>query len=621
MCGINGYCGFNDKQKATAVIRQMNTALQHRGPDALQHTVTNDVALGHARLSIIDLSSFANQPMPDASGRYTIIFNGEIYNYQELKKELGHQALVTQSDTEILLYLFIKQGPDCLDKLRGMFALAIWDNEKKELFLARDRFGKKPLYYYQDGNTFLFSSEIRSLLSSGLVPKKMNQNVIREFIRYQTVHTPNTIIENVFMLKPGHFARVTTGSFIQTTYWKIPENDIEKSVSRKEATTEIRSLFENSIRDRMVADVEVGAFLSGGIDSSAVTAMMAQVSRKSISTFTVSFDETEYSEARYAEMVAKKYNTNHNEIVLRPEEMLHELPHSLQAMDHPGGDGPNTYIVSKATRKKGIKVVLTGLGGDELFAGYPVFKNALALKRKKVLAHAPSFIKKGISSLISLKGKTIANEKIREVLRLPGPVWPNFYSVSRSMFPSAYVDKLVLNKNVNNPVWEHASYVYRSSFHANSVISYISRCELNTYLQNVLLRDTDQMTMAHALEARAPFLDHRLVEYVLSLPDNEKIPVTPKALFVDAMGDLLPREIVDRPKMGFTFPWEKWMRHELKSFCEERLQNLSKRDLFNTKLLNELWEKFMKQDPSVNWARIWIFVVLEDWLERNGINS
>ncbi|MFI5205265.1 MAG: asparagine synthetase B family protein, partial [Flavobacteriales bacterium] len=192
----------------------MNNALKHRGPDALNEMVDETVALGHARLSIIDLSASANQPMVDASGRYTIVFNGEIYNFQELKSELATQALNTQSDTEVLLYLYMKNGEACLAKLRGMFALAIWDNQKKELFLARDRFGKKPLYYYISNNTFLFSSEIRSLLASGLIPKKLNHNSLREFIRYQTVHTPNTIIENVFMLQPGHFARFNKGSFV-----------------------------------------------------------------------------------------------------------------------------------------------------------------------------------------------------------------------------------------------------------------------------------------------------------------------------------------------------------------------------------------------------------------------
>ncbi|MFI5204761.1 MAG: asparagine synthetase B family protein, partial [Flavobacteriales bacterium] len=446
-------------------------------------------------------------------------------------------------------------------------------------------------------------------------------NSLREFIRYQTVHTPNTIIENVFMLQPGHFARFNKGSFVQAEYWKIPDNHNNQVVSRSEAKIKIRELFENSIHDRLVADVEVGAFLSGGIDSSAVTGMMAQVAKKSISTFTVSFDETEYSEARYAEMVAKKFNTNHREIVLRPEEMLHELPLALNAMDHPGGDGPNTYVVSKATRQKGIKVVLTGLGGDELFAGYPVFKNALALQQKKILSYSPSIVKKGVSVMLGMKGRSIANEKIREVLRLPGPIWPNFYSVSRSMFPSAFVNDLVLNKNIHNPVWEYASHVHRNHFHKDAIISYISRCEIRTYMQNVLLRDTDQMTMAHALEARAPFLDHRLVEYVLSLADREKIPVTPKALFVESMGDLLPSDIVNRPKMGFTFPWESWMRNELKTFCEDRINRLTQRDLFNSLLLKGLWERFLKGDTTITWARVWIFVVLEDWLERNGIES
>lgn len=615
MCGINGYIG--NASRSREIIQRMNERIAHRGPDHQSVFINDKVALGHVRLSIIDLSEGAHQPMHDPSGRYTIIFNGEIYNYAELKEEMKDVSFRTNSDTEVLLHLFIREKEDCLHKLRGMFAFAVWDEQEQSLFMARDRFGKKPIYYHHAADHFLFSSELRSVLHSGLIKKEIELQNLREFIRYQTVHAPRTLVKDVFMLKAGHYAWFKNGTFTDVQYYHLPVKPTVQQVTKNEASEHVKELFASSIKDRLVADVEVGAFLSGGIDSSATVAMMSQVAHRSISTFTVTFDESEYSEARYAEQVAKKYHTNHHEIKLKPEEMLHLLPEALQAMDHPGGDGPNTYVVSKKTREQGIKVVLTGLGGDELFAGYPVFQHALALQRRKMLLQSPAFVKRSVAWFLGLKDKSVGTEKIREMLRAPGALWPNFYAVSRSLFPSPFLHDLILHDDRKNPIWDLANDTWHHADDHHGLLSWISHNEISTYMQSVLLRDTDVMTMAHGLEARAPFLDHRLVEYVLSLPDAVKVPVTPKALFTEAMGDLLPPEIVHRPKMGFTLPWDVWMKTELRTFCESRMQSLAERGWFDRTLLLGLWERFLKGDQTVNWARVWIFIVLEDWSQRN----
>ncbi|MBL0047982.1 MAG: asparagine synthase (glutamine-hydrolyzing) [Bacteroidetes bacterium] len=629
MCGINIVVGIADKQQAYKVIGAMNAAMAHRGPDNDGIFTEVNVALGHRRLSIIDLSAAGNQPMSGANERYQIVYNGEFYNYREVKAQLLQDANPYEfkfaSDTEVILAAYHKWGVNCLEHINGMFAFAIWDSLKKEVFIARDRLGIKPLYYYENNGTHIFSSEIRSLLSSGLIPRKLNKSGLVDYLRYQTVHAPQTIIEGVKMVMPGSYLLINTESktvIEAKKYWQLNADKATENApkSYKQVCEEVYDLLFKSVQRRLIADVPFGAFLSGGIDSSAVVGLMSKASSQTVKTFSVSFDEREFSEAKYAQMVADKFKTDHHEIKLTAEYFMQELPSALRAMDHPSGDGPNTYIVSKVTKNSGITMALSGLGGDELFAGYDIFKRSLKLQNYKWLASIPAFAKRVPALLLQTFKAGIASDKIAELLALKEFNFESTYPLSRQVMLEEKIAQLVAMPQLPvNAVSEILNGLQLNRF--DSELSKVSVAEISTYMQNVLLRDTDQMSMASALEVRVPFLDYHLVEYVLSLSDAYKYPSTPKKLLIDALGPLLPAEIVNRPKMGFTLPWKHWMKNEMKQFCEERMQSLSARNSFHkTEILN-LWNAFLADDVRITWSRIWYLVVLEDWLIQNNIED
>ena len=459
-------------------------------------------------------------------------------------------------------------------------------------------------------------------MSSKSIPKKIDPNSLVDYLRYQTVHAPNTIIKGVKMLLPGSYITIKEGTVKIKKYWQI-DQQIQESVVKQDyaqVCAHVNQLLTKSVERRLIADVPFGAFLSGGIDSSAIVGLMAKVSTETIKTFSVTFDESEFSEAKYAQLIAKKFNTEHHEICLTPEDFLKELPNSLKAMDHPSGDGPNTFIVSKATKKAGITMALSGLGGDELFAGYSIFKRSLELNKKAWLKAMPSFARSVGGTVLKKIKPSIESYKVAELLKLRSLDFKNTYALYRQVLLDQQINSILnINELPTNSVVELLSNF--TAVDAKHQISAVSIAEISTYMQNVLLRDTDQMSMAHALEVRVPFLDYTLVEYVLNLEDKFKYPFTPKKLLVDALGELLPNEIVNRPKMGFTLPWNNWMKNELKSFCEEKLISLSKRNNFNEKGVLKLWEDFMNNKPTINWARIWMLVVLENWMQENNIEE
>jgi asparagine synthase (glutamine-hydrolysing) len=626
MCGINGIFGIEKMNDARGVIQKMNSAISHRGPDADGIYEGNNVILGHRRLSIIDLSVESNQPFFSDDKRYIIVFNGEIYNYNDLKSQLSDFHFRTKSDTEVLLNGFRKWGIDFISRLEGMFAFAIWDTLKSELFIARDRLGIKPIYFFKNNDTILFSSEIRALLTSNLIQKKINKSSLIDYLRYQTVHAPQTMIQGVEMLMPGHWMLIKEKAVQIAKYWSLDScaEDISKNVSYEEVKNNIYSLFEKSVKKRLVADVPFGAFLSGGIDSSAVVAMMARNSSKPVKTFCISFDESEFSEAKFAKIVSDKYATDHQEIRLSPDDFLKLMPGALAAMDHPSGDGPNTFVVSKVTKEAGITMALSGLGGDELFAGYDLFMRLKKIESKSWLQFVPSGMRGVGANFLQKTKPSVSSDKLSEFLRLNKYSITSVYPLMRKVLTENKIKELIGNKQLStNRVEEIVENLIGKTGLAKSYsdLSKISISELSTYLQNVLLRDVDQMSMAHALEVRVPFMDHDLVSYVLGVKDEFKTPYSPKKLFVDSMGELIPSEIVNRPKMGFVFPWDKWMRNELKVFCEERIISLSKRNIFNSENLIQHWNQFLKNDKRVTWSRIWYLVVLEDWLIRNNIQT
>ncbi len=625
MCGICGIFGIYDRSKLETSVRAMNQTLAHRGPDDEGVFIDEQarIGLGHRRLSIIDLSSAGHQPMHSYDNRYTLVFNGEIYNFQELKRELKDYPYTTGTDTEVILAAYTRWGADAPAHLDGMFAFAIWDHIEQTLFLSRDRLGIKPLYLYQKDGILLFASEIRTLLASGLVPRKLNPTVLDDYLAYQTVHAPATIIKDVRLLPPGSNLMIGRGEVNEFSYWSL-RTDFRKDVSgfpKEQVREDIFELLSSSVEKRLIADVPFGAFLSGGIDSSIVVGLMSQILSNPVKTFSVTFEEEEFSEAPYARMIADRFHTDHTDIHLSPNDFLEELPQALKAMDHPSGDGPNTYVVSKVTRKAGVTMALSGLGGDELFAGYDIFKRSLSLHQKQWILNIPKALRMAAAGVLQKTRPSVASDKIGKLLSMSRWDFQDTYPIAREVLSEEERLKLLetTNGDLNQVVQFTAELAGSKEYQGLPILSRVSIAELRTYLLNVLLRDTDQMSMASALEVRVPFLDHKLVEYVLGVPDQYKYPSTPKKLLIEATGGLLPEEIVNRPKMGFILPWQQWLKNELRSFCEMRIKNLADRGIMKKTAVQEVWNRFLGGDVRITWSRIWPLIVLEEWLEEHHV--
>ena len=621
MCGIAGIL-FNVKNSILKeTIHKMTNSLAHRGPDAESFYIDDNIALGHRRLSVIDLSDISNQPFIDNSGRYIIVFNGEIYNFKEVKNKITNYNFRTNGDTEVILAAYLQWGENCLDYLNGMFAFSIWDKDQKTLFIARDRMGVKPLYYFHSEEVFAFSSEIRSLLSSGVIERKVNKNAIEDYLFYSSVNAPFTIIKDIFQLMPGECGYLKDNVLEKKYYWKIESKHFEIPNDYESIKRDVKRLLFESVERRLVSDVPLGAFLSGGIDSSAIVASMAEVSSQQVNTFSIVFKEDEFDESKYSNLIAKKFNTKHTPILLNPRDFLKELPTALKAMDTPSGDGINTYLVSKVTKQGGITVALSGLGGDELFAGYPIFQQYKKINKKSLLWSLPLNIRSAAGNIIENFLNDNKGARINEMIIEKSNTFSNIYPILRKQIVNKQIKTImnigVLSENVIKIILDDRS----DNISQLPIYSQVSTGELLSYTLNTLLKDTDQMSMASALEIREPFFDYKLVEYVMQIPDNFKYNGYAKSLLVESMGDLLPREIVNRPKMGFVFPWKLWMKNELKSFCEDRIYRLSEREIFEKAEILKLWEGFINGNRKILWSYVWQLIVLENWLEENDIDT
>jgi asparagine synthase (glutamine-hydrolysing) len=614
MCGISGIIYFKQPYPNTqAIVGKMTSAMAHRGPNAEGIFVKDNVGLGHRRLSIIDLSTGANQPFSDASGRYHMVFNGEMYNYEAVKAELGNVNWRTTSDTEVLVEAWAKWGIKCVDKFKGMFSFAIWDEADKSLHIVRDRLGVKPLYFFRNDDFLIFASEIRSILASGIVPKKINQHALYDYLSFQSFPSPHAVIENIHQLEAGHYLSIKGNAVEDKTYWSITKPTVQYDYSNgEEIRKNIYNFLLKAVEQRLVSDVPIGAFLSGGIDSSAVVALMSKISSTAPATFNVSFDEKEYDESQFAEIIARKYHTDHHQISLKPTAMLDELTNALNAMDTPSGDGINTYVVSKAVKNAGITVALSGIGGDELFAGYPFFERYYRLNQKRSAWNATYPVRRLASSFLndSSKWKQMLQTKTSEISEV--------YPVLRQVVSPGNIKNLFKYSADNDRVSMKQMLAHQGRDIADfPLLSQVSIADLLGYTQNTLLKDTDQMSMGVALEVREPFFDHEMIEYVLGIPDELKFPAYPKKLLVESLGDLLPPEIVHRKKQGFVMPWAHWLKKDLHAFCSERIESLCDRNWINGKALGQLWKSFNDGDTSVKWMDVWLFVVLEYWIAKN----
>ena len=620
MCGITGIYGLEQLPDGAKRVHRMNDRLAHRGPDAEGIYEGKNVVLGHRRLSIIDLSDAANQPWISPDGRYALVFNGEVYNFKELRSQLPDYSFQTESDTEVVLAALIQWGMAALQKFNGMFALAFWDEREEKLWLVRDRLGIKPLYYAHAGSSVVFASEVRAILASELVERKLNKDALADYLRYQTVHAPDTLVDGIKMLLPGTYMELNDAEISTSEYWK-PWQQFHADKDPIVVQKGIHDRLTSAVEERLVSDVPFGAFLSGGIDSSLIVGIIRERLGRPLDTFNVSFDESDFSEAKYARMVAERFGTKHHEILLQPATLMESLPEALASMDHPSGDGPNTWIVSRETKQQGITMALSGLGGDELFAGYDVFKRIPYVADRHWILSFPKGLRAIVGNLLQLYRPGVPSAKTKEILTADYYDLKHLYPIFRKVLLDDRVAELLGTSSLKpNRVKEIVDALEQyHDFGALPSLSRIGISEMQSYMQNVLLRDTDQMSMAHALEVRVPFLDHRLVEYAMFISDQVKFPTSPKKVLIDSFRDLLPSKIVDRPKMGFVLPWEHWMKHELKSFCEERLVLLSETEYFNRKAVMDMWQRFLKGDPMTTWSRIWPLVTLADWMKTNRI--
>lgn len=627
MCGIAGIIAPSKSLDTNLVLQSMLSTLAHRGPDSQGLETWQrgnwSVGLGHTRLAVIDLSPAGRQPMRARQCSTWITYNGEIYNFKQLRDTLNNkdEHWQSQTDTEVILRGYNEWGPDVLNLLRGMFALAVWDADKRVLFIARDPFGLKPLYYYQNGATFIFASEIRSILETGLLQRQLCPESVVSYLLEGSAQAPLTLVNGIRSVLPGYCVAVElkedeleSREFSYSVDLFSPAPLFSDCGDYREATVRLRELLEESVRLHLVSDVPLGFFLSGGIDSSALVGLMSRVSDERPKTFSIVFGESEFSEVTYSRLVAKRYRTDHHEIYLSEEELQNTLPHALKAMDHPTIDGINTYVISKAVKAAGVTVALSGLGGDELFAGYPSFRRALRLRQ---LRRIPSYLRRVAAAL----GKHVFHHSVRqwkawELLRSDGnPL--SAYLISRQLFSLSEIGTLLgLN---NDQSWSpEAAYE-----NYGDVVNAVSVCELRGYMANTLLRDTDVMSMAHALEVRVPFVDSVIVPYVLGLPGKWKVnDRRPKPLLLDALGDLLPQEIWQRPKMGFTLPFERWTQSLLASDIEEHLgcESGLKRLGFDPRAVHQVWESFRQNPKGIGWSRPWSLYVLAKWCELYSFN-
>jgi len=607
MCSISGILGRVSRD----VVARMNHAQQHRGPDDCGIASCGNVHLGNTRLAIIDTSTAGHQPMNDPQTGNWITYNGETYNFKDLRRQLD-DPWVSNTDTEVVLRAYGKWGIDAFAKLRGMFALAIWDNQKQTLVLARDPLGIKPLYYYVDGRQFIFASELRALLASGLVPRKLSTAGVDSYLANGSVEAPVTIIEGVRQLLPGHCLQVNGDLELRDVEFAIPKSESIDG-NRDEAVARLRSELEESVRLHLVSDVPLGVFLSGGMDSSALVGLLSRVSNQRPKTFSVVFDEAAYTEAPFSRAVAERFNTDHSEIRLSEDRLLDILPTVIAAIDQPTMDGVNTFVVSSAVKREGITVALSGLGGDELFAGYPSFRRALKFgampQASKRFLRAASGVGK-----LALNG-SVQRQKFWQLMNSDGGP-EDVYRISRQLFSTDTVTRLTGREASN-----HSSNGHR---HDKDVVNAISRLEMRGYMTNTLLRDTDVMSMAHSLEVRVPFVDLKLVDYVLSLPGEWKLRGGdgPKPLLVDVVSDLLPREFMARPKMGFTLPFEKWMQGKMRGEVSAVLEDEKRLSLagLSSEMVGRVWNKFLQSPKAVGWSRPWAIYVLAKWCEVNDIS-
>jgi len=589
-------------------LKRMIAALRNRGPDdqgaqlISMRGVKSEVGLANTRLAILDLSPAGHQPMQDSETGNWIVFNGEIYNHLDVRSEIGERAgrWVSTSDTETILRAYRLWGRECVCKLRGMFAFAIWDTADNRLWCARDRLGIKPFYYYAQSKRLLFASEVRALLATGWIPREIDRLGLAGYVRFGATPEPYTLWEGVRSFPAGHWMTIHAGQ-IETIqpYWKPAPQPVR--VERESIVKEVRAELERAVHEHLISDVPVACFLSGGIDSSVITGIAARELGPRLQTFTLGFHETESDESEYAEAVALKYGTRHELVRLSHNEVAAQIPAAVSAMDLPSMDGANTFVISKVVAERGLKVVLSGLGGDELFGGYPSFQRAAWAERwGQSVGLVPA------SWRAAFAGGGNRGWRAAELFERNASL-PARYACLRSLWSRRELTEMGL---AAAPDWGDAT------DGELSLPARISVLELTGYMRSVLLRDSDVLSMAHGLELRVPFLDHVLVETCLkyNVADQDGSALK-KTWLLRAGRDLLPEGVADRPKQGFALPMAEWMNGPLKRFVNDGLAVIDRAGILQNVKARELFAEF--QRGRLQWSRVWQFVVLGHWINNN----
>lgn len=627
MCGITGIVAFNENGASYLnKIERSLTTLNKRGPDDSGIYTCKNIALGHSRLSIIDTSPAAAQPFTDPSGRYTIILNGEFFNFKEHRKALENKGVVfkSQGDTEVLLHLYIQEGPQCLEKVNGFFSLAIFDKEKESVFIARDRMGIKPLLYFQDDDKFIFASEMKALLAFD-IPKEIDNVSLLTYLQLNYIPAPYSIFRKVRKVLPGTYLIIQTGTVTSHTYYQVPhpeKNDCK--LTYQEAQRKMKELLEESVKLRLVSDVPLGAFLSGGIDSSIIVALASR-NVAELNTFSIGFkDEPLFDETHYAQLVATKFKTNHTVFSLSNEDLFANLHDVLDYIDEPFADSSAlaVYILSRETRMH-VKVALSGDGADEMFAGYNKHKAEFQVR----------------------SGGSVAN-----VLKRFLPLWEILPKSRNSQLGNKIrqFKKFAegMNLSPQERYWRWAGYMNDKSAgellkgtDANSIAEFNARkdsllkniredgdmndflfTDMNLVLQNDMLTKVDMMSMANGLEVRVPFLDYHVVDFAFSLPVDYKIDqTTRKKILKDAFRADLPEELYHRGKQGFEVPLLTWFRTELKSLITEELLSdkfIEEQGIFSVPAVRELKNKLFSGNIDDAVAQVWGLIVFQYWWKK-----
>ncbi len=624
MCGIAGYYS-SDRVFRESELQAMTRSLAHRGPDADGFFTDAIVGLGHRRLSIIDLSADANQPMTSKDGRYVIVYNGEVYNYREIAAELKlkfKSEFRTSSDTEIILEAYAKYGVAFLQKLNGMFAMAIYDKQEHEIFICRDRMGIKPLYYFWDGKNLAFGSELKALTQAAFIPKEIDHNSIYKFLHLGFIPAPQSIYKAIHKLEAGVWLKVSSAGIEKKQYWALHEQVKQKVMTNeKQAALQLSDLLMSSVQYQIKSDVPFGVFLSGGIDSSLVTRYAANLAGVNINTFSIGFEENRYNESSYAKAVANYLGTSHHEFIVSYKDAIDMIDTLFEAYTEPFADSSSipTMLVSKLA-KKHVTVTLSGEGGDELFLGYGAYKWAQRLNRPMVRS-----FRKPIEGLLYRSKSKYARHSSYFERAEPYLQYSHILSQEQYFFSMLELKKVLTHSFLNIPSSTSSESIKNFGIEVDHLKRELTHPEkqalfdLHFYLPYDLLTKVDRASMNFSLETRVPYLDHRIVEFALNLsPELKYKNGVSKYILKEILFNHIPEKFFKRPKQGFAVPMEKWLKKELRFLIEDLLdeKTIEKYGIVNYKEVHTLKEDFMKGKNHL-YNRLWVLIVLHKWLIKN----